>query len=222
MEHSLPDGGTRGVPRKRFPKEACLRLFILVLVQFAVYYGAKFLIRGRQMFCMAVPADERIPLLPWTIVIYFGCFFFWAVNYYLILREEQGEDSRFFRAELMGKVVCFLFFVLLPTTLARPEIEGTGVFSVLMRQLYAVDEPDALFPSLHCFVSWMCVTGLRGKSGIPAWWKVCSAVIAALVFCATLTTKQHVLADVPAGILLAELCWEISGTIGKRRRPPRA
>ena len=197
---------------------AALRLLILFLVQLAVYYGAKFLIRGRPMLCMTLPVDDRIPLMPWTIVIYFGCFFFWIVNYVLILRAEQGESCRFFRAELMGKIVCFIIFVAVPTTLPRPQIEGAGVFSALMRQLYTVDAPDALFPSLHCFVSWMCVIGLRGKSCIPAGWKAASAVIAVLVFCATLTTKQHVLVDAIAGVLLAELCWLISGAIEKKRQ----
>ena len=49
-------------------------------------------------------------------------------------------------------------------------------------------------------------------------WKICSAVIAVSVFCATLTTKQHVIVDVFAGVALAELCWLVSGAIEKRRR----
>lgn len=218
MKRSGSGGETRALIRKWFPGRTGLQLLVLLAVQLAVYYGAKLLIRGRPMLCMALPADDRIPLLPWTVVIYFGCFLFWAVNYCLILRAEQGGGFRFLRAELLGKLVCFLVFVAVPTTLVRPEIGGTGVFSSLMRLLYSADAPDCLFPSMHCFVSWMCVAGLRGKTGIPAWWKACSAVIAVLVFCATLTTKQHVIVDVFAGAALAELCWQVSGVIGKRRR----
>ncbi len=222
MKRFVSDDGSRVALRNCFPKGVGLRLLILLAVQLLAYFGAKLLIRGRPMLCMALPVDERIPLLPWTIVIYFGCYLFWALNYALILRAEQGNSSRFFRAELLGKLVCFLIFVTVPTTLPRPEIVGSGVFSELMRLLYAADAPDALFPSLHCYVSWMCVVGLRGKPEIPGGWKACSALIAVLVFCSTLTTRQHVLADVFAGVALAELCWLVSGAIETRRRRPRA
>ena len=35
--------------------------------------------------------------------------------------------------------------------------------------------------------------------------------MAVAVCISTLTTRQHVMADVPAGILLSELCWQLAG-----------
>ena len=214
--------GAAALLRKLIPEPVGRQLLILLGGQLVSYFGARFLIRDRVHICMALPIDGRIPFLAWMIVIYFGCFAFWAVNYTLILRTERRGTYRFMRAELLGKLICFAFYVAVPTTLTRAEITGTGCFAALMRMLYTVDAPDCLFPSLHCFVSWMCVIGLRGKPEIPQWYRALSAVIAIVVFASTLTTKQHVIVDVISGVVLAELVWLVSGAIEKRKDGARS
>ena len=205
------------------PQRVRRELLILLAGQIVSYFGAKFLIRSRVHICMALPLDLRIPLIPWTVVIYFGCFLFWAWNYALILRSEPDAyfRSRFFRAELLGKLICFFCYVILPTTLPRIENTGRDVFSIILRMLYTVDAPDCLFPSMHCFVSWMCVIGLRRKPEFSRVYRAVSVIAAVLVFAATLTTRQHVIADVVSGVVLAELCWLLSGAFGKRSRSSR-
>ena len=212
MRKNDPSGGLRQWLERFAPAAVRRRLLLLLAGQCVLYWGAKALTRSRFHHCLALPIDGKIPLLPWTVLIYFGCFAFWAFAYAVILREESARGkNRFFFAELTGKLLSALCFVILPTTLNRPEIRGSGLFPWLMRFLYAVDAPDALFPSLHCFVSWMCFVGLRGKPQISKAFKLTAALAAVLVFAATLTTKQHVFVDVLGGVALAELVWLASG-----------
>lgn len=199
--------------KKWMPKHVRLQLLILLIVHCSSYWIAKLLIQNRVHHSMALPIDSCIPLLTWTSVIYYSCFLFWLVNYTIILRTEPEGTYRFFRAELLGKLVCFISYVLLPTTIVRPEIVDGGVFSFIMQVIYFLDTPDALFPSMHCFVSWMCVIGLRGKPEISREYRIISVVAAVLVFIATLTTKQHVIVDVFAGVILAEVVYFISGIL---------
>ena len=200
------------------PKRVRRQLLALLAGQCLSYWGGKLLTLNRVHCCMALPLDEMIPVVPWTTLIYFGCFLFWAVGYAIILRTEPEGTHRFFRAELLGKLICFLFFVAIPTTSARPEISGSGIFAWFMRFLYAADTPRALFPSMHCFVSWMCVVGLRGKPQISKAYRATAVIAALLVFASTLTTKQHVLVDVPAGVALAELVYYVSGLFPEKKR----
>ena len=97
----------------------------------------------------------------------------------------------------------------------RPEIVGTTIWDEIMKVLYAVDMPSNLFPSIHCLVSWLCYVGVRGKSYIPKWYQVFSCVMAIAVFISTLTTKQHVVIDVIAGFVLAEVCYWVMGKVVK-------
>lgn len=203
------------------PRHVFIQLLILLLGQLLSYYGAKKIIENLPHMYIGQPIDELIPLIPCTIIIYYGCFLFWAYNYAVILRNEPEGTYRFFSAELLGKLICFICYVAFPTVMARPEITGSGIFSRIIAMMYSIDAPDALLPSMHCFVSWMCVIGLRGKPEITRRHRILSVIAAVLVFIATLTTKQHVIIDVITGIILAELVYFITGLFCKKAPAPQ-
>lgn len=177
----------------------------------AVYGGTKLVAADWHHYNIETKLDALVPFVPWTIVIYFGCYIFWIANYILCIRQGRERAYRFLTADILAKVICMIFFLAFPTTNTRPDLSGDGVWLWLMRFLYAVDSPVNLFPSIHCLTSWMCYIGLRGRREIAYGYRVFSCVMAIAVFVSTLTTKQHVIVDVAGGMLLAELCWRIAG-----------
>lgn len=203
--------------KKWMPRRVVIQLLILLVVHCSSYYGAKMIIQGGPYNFIGSAFDSKIPLIPCSIIIYYGCFLFWVINYTNIIRNEPEGTYRFLSAEIIGKIVCFLTYVLFPTAIIRPEVTGTGFFSDVIRMMYSIDHPDALFPSMHCFVSWMCVVGMRDKPCFSKKYRIFSIVMAVLVFIATLTTKQHIVADVLAGIALAELSYSIAGHLPHRK-----
>ena len=66
-----------------------------LLCNFAVYSGCNALTRNWNLHSLAIPLDKQIPLIPWTIVIYFGCYIFWIINYILIYRRSREYAYRF-------------------------------------------------------------------------------------------------------------------------------
>lgn len=195
---------------ERMRRTLLLPLLALVWNQL-VYYTGSFLGKDGPFLCMGGQLDRLVPFLPWTVSVYFGCFAFWAVYYILLARQDRAAAYRFFCADFLSKAVCLLFFVFLPTTLLRPAVIGASLWEELVRLLYTVDAPRNLFPSIHCLVSWLCFVGARNHRGLPrpAVWS--AALMAALVCLSTLTTRQHVAADVAGGILLAEGSYWIAG-----------
>ena len=198
------------VRKKLIPAYGIVPLLLAVLWNSLAYNGARWIASGRYHYNIETVLDERIPFIPWTLVIYFGCYLFWGINYILIARQEKESVYRFFTADAISRIVCFCFFVLFPTTNTRPELIGHDIWTQAVRALYQWDAPQNLFPSIHCLVSWMCCIGLRGCDRIPKWYKWVSKFIAVLVFVSTLALRQHVLIDVAGGILLAELVCYIS------------
>lgn len=188
------------------PPYGWIPLIVAVTFNLAVYGGSRIIAGGWEHHNIESRFDGMIPFLPPTVVIYLGCYLFWAVNYVLIARQEKKEVCRFFAADFISRIVCFVFYLAYPTTNTRPMLEGEGFWSQAMRFLYTVDAADNLFPSIHCLVSWFCFIGLRGKKTIPFWYRAASCLMALLVCISTLTTKQHVIPDVIGGILLAEIC----------------
>lgn len=176
-----------------------------------VYGGSRMIAGDWEHHILTSTLDERIPFIPATLVIYFGCYLFWAVNYVIIAKLERERAYRFYFADFLSRIVCLAFFLLYPTTNIRPEVTGTGIWNEGMRFLYAVDAADNLFPSIHCLVSWFCYIGIRGSRKVPGWYQKFSLVYAVLVFISTLTTKQHVIIDVIGGVVIAELCLLFAG-----------
>ncbi len=153
--------------------------------------------------------DLRLPFLPQFLIIYFGCYIFWAANYILAARQDREEVYRFFTADFISRCVCLVIFLAYPTTNIRPVIEGSGFWDLLAGWLYSIDAADNLFPSIHCLVSWFCFLAVKGQKKIPIWYKAVSFILAVLVFLSTLFTKQHVIVDVAGGIFLAQGCFWI-------------
>lgn len=181
------------------------------LWQGAVYVVSRWIAGGWHHYDITTPLDALIPFLPWTVSVYFGCYIFWFVNYYLCAAQNRSERDRFFCADALAKAICFLIYLLLPTTNIRPETGDATVWDSLMTLLYQIDSADNLFPSIHCLVSWFCWIGVRKRRDISVLYRFFSLAMAIAVCLSTLTTRQHVLWDVIGGILLAEGCYFAAG-----------
>ena len=174
-----------------------------------VYSGSRMIAGGWYHHNIETGVDRSIPFVPEFLVIYFGCYVFWAVNYILIARQDRRSVYQFFTGDFISRCVCLVSFLAFPTTNTRPLITGSGLWNQAALWLYSIDAADNLFPSIHCLVSWFCYLGIRGRKEIPRWYQSVSMVIAILVFASTLLTKHHVIVDVAGGILLAEFCFFI-------------
>ena len=174
-----------------------------------VYWGGAALAETRHHYQFSTALDRAIPLIPWTVCIYFGCYAFWALHYCLCAAVPL-RARRFFTADFIAKGVCFVFFVGLPTTMARPAVQGLNVWESLVRALYILDAPVNLFPSIHCLNSWLCWASARDIPAFSRKYKAFALCAAVAVCVSTLTLRQHVLLDVAGGILLAEVCWRLA------------
>ncbi len=199
------------------PSSRLLGALFCVVLNGTVYWGAQWLTMGRDKVNMTTPLDELIPVVPAWVLVYVGAFLFWVVGYVLLARGESWYSVM--TGEVMAKLLCGVIFVALPTTNLRPAL-GNDLCSRLLGLIYALDAPTNLFPSIHCLESWICFAGLRGRGDIPRWYRGFSLGAALLICASTVLTRQHVLVDVLAGVLLAEGCLYVSrkGAMGSRLR----
>ena len=95
-------------------------LIITFCMNAVVYWGVPLLRTGIKTHNLSGPADEVIPFMPQFIIIYFGCYLFWVVNYFMASMREEKVKYRFFTADFYARLVyvcCALFFI-------RPRIRG--------------------------------------------------------------------------------------------------
>ena len=156
--------------KKKFtivPRSMWLPLIFTLTCNSLAYYGTRLVTNQRYHFNLSNSLDDKIPFLPWTVIIYFGCYLFWVVNYILGCRQEQKKAFQFMGADLAAKLVCLICFIVFPTTNVRPVIEGSSLWDQVMVCLYEIDAADNLFPSIHCLTSWFCFISVRENKKIP-------------------------------------------------------
>ena len=201
----------RKTKKLNISSEPVIVLILAFIWNLIAYTGARLIAFSWPHHDITTALDRRIPLVSWTVLIYFGCYAVWGINYYLCAMQEKPARDRFFCADTLSRLVCFLIFLVFPTTTVRPEITEGGVWGALMKLLYFIDSADNLFPSIHCLISWFCWIGVRKRKEIPAWYRHFSFIAALAVCVSTVTTKQHVLVDIFGGVLLAEISYYIAG-----------
>lgn len=192
------------------PGYSRLWLLLVVITNFTVYIGTRLLVTGRTHYSLQIPLDEKIPFLSFFVVFYVLAFAQWVIGYLLIARSEESFCRALLRGEIMAKLVCGLFFLLLPTTIVRPQITGSSVFDRLTAFIYQVDAPNNLFPSIHCLESWVVYRSSGYLKAVPRWYRPVSLICTLFVFASTVLLKQHVLLDIPGAVLLFELTWFLS------------
>lgn len=193
--------------QKAFPKHARVPLITVALLHSIFYWIPPLLTGGAYHRDFSIFVDESIPFLPFFIIFYAGAYLQWGFSYVYHSAISRGVCTRLAAADIITKVVAAAFFVLLPTTMVRPALDG-GVFDFLVGIIYFFDEPVNLFPSLHCAVSWLCFRSAfsmrRELGGAYAWGQLAFSL---LVFASTVFVKQHVFVDIVGGVILAELAW---------------
>jgi len=147
-----------------------------------------------------LPWDRALPLQPIWALIYGALYMFLIVLPVIVVREE-AHIRRTFWAYLAVWTTAYVCFLVYPTVAPRPpEVVGDGFAAWGLRFLYDADPPYNCFPSLHVahsFVSALTCYRLDRRLGHGA------LLCASLVAISTLFTKQHYIADVVGGIVLA-------------------
>ena len=204
--------------RKIFPKYAVIPLWTVLGFNIFVYYLPKLLmvlgVLGAPHFLAenttanvnSIFLGIDVPVVPVFLIIYVLSYVQWFVGFTLIARESEELCYRFMTGEIIAKFICLVFFIFYPTQMTRPEITQSGVFYTMLGWMYWIDTPMInLFPSIHCLESWICLRSSFHIKGIRKWYAPFSVVFTLLVFASTVLIHQHVLADIPAGILVAEI-----------------
>lgn len=186
------------------PRYAVLPLLGCLLSTAVAYYGSRLFNLNMPSHDLSLPLDARIPLTPVFVIFYVASYAYWCVSYVVVAREGPERCGALF-GEMIAKMICLAFFMLLPTRMQRPEITGSDVFSRLLRIIYAADAPNNLFPSIHCLESYICYRALSQSRRLPKWVKCASLVLTLLIFASTVLVRQHVLVDIPAGIIVGEI-----------------
>ena len=181
-------------------------IYIWFVVNVVAFYGGRLLTWGRTFYDLTLPVDRMIPVWTPAVIPYIGTFAFWGIGFLALSQmKDSGRYYSIMAAELVAKLLCFLIFLILPTKKVLPEISGNGICDRLLRLIYFLDEPNMLFPSVHCLDSFVILRGVMGMKQVKKTTRISVFVITAAIFASTLLTGQHVFVDTVAAVVVVEI-----------------
>ena len=191
--------------RRLLPDYGWVCFLFLVLCQILVFCATRIPLMYMEKMDLSIPLDAQIPFRPEWISIYVLSFASWAITFFLLFRQRKEHVYRNSAAYLLTLGLTVSAFLLMPAQMERPEVPGRDFFSWLTRFIYWVDQPNNLCPSLHVVCSYYCWRAIWDTEGIPLWYRRFNFVFLLLVCACILFVKQHVIVDIPAGVLVSEI-----------------
>lgn len=152
--------------------------------------------------------ERSIPFVPWTIVPYLSILPFFVLSFFVGGGATAERHARRLLVNLALSVACYAL-VPLRFQFERPVVEGA--FGALFQLLAACDLPYNRAPSLH--ISVLLLLWLQLAPRVAAAWRAPLAGWFLLIGASVLTTWQHHLVDIGAGLAVGALsAWLVGRT----------
>lgn len=155
---------------------------------------------------LATELDRLTPFVPVFSVFYFVWYPFLLLVLALLLQKSRAAYYRTLIAVCIGILIANAIFLIYPTYVPRPQLQAGWNYFVPIT--YRLDEPYNGFPSIHVISSYLM---LRASGLLTKRIRIGVVVMACLIILSTMFIKQHVLADVMAGIAIGESVYRITG-----------
>ena len=180
-----------------------LNAVICLVLAGAVYFTNDIydiLNHGPAVLNLRTPLDAALPVVRPFVIPYVSLdpLVYFTLVVFLVFRTKIFQSASL--AMITAFLVSYLLYFFLQTEVIRPVLTGSDLFTRLIQGVYATDNPFNDFPSLHTSVSTLLTIHWfqfnRRAGFVAAFWTT-------LIVASTILIKQHYVADLVAGLLLA-------------------
>ena len=180
-----------------------LNAIFSIALAVAVYFVSQIyalLNHGPAVLNLHTALDSAIPVVPIFVIPYNSLqpYIYATLVLFLLFRTKYFQSACL--AMITVWFISYGFYYFLQSEVVRPVLTATDTFSKMVMAVYAGDNAFNDFPSLHTSLStilavhWMKVNKTLG---------IILSVWTALIVAATLFIKQHYIADMLFGLVLA-------------------
>jgi len=176
---------------------------ISLLLAISIYFTSKIyyvLNHGPNVIFLKSPLDDLIPVVPPFVIPYVSLepFIYATLVLFLLFRTRIFQSAAL--TMIAAWFVSYAFYFFLQSFMDRPTLTGADTLTQMIRDVYASDNAYNDFPSLHTSLSTILAIHwwrVDKRIGVPV------AIWVALIVASTVFVKQHYVADMIGGLLLA-------------------
>ncbi len=177
------------------------RILFILLVPMA--QGLYFLINltTTRAYDITIYLDKFIPFNEWFILPYVFWYFYTFGALLILAYVDYKTFYKLLFSIVTGMLVCFTVYVIFPTTVPRPHVEGTNLLQKLVLYIYGNDKPYNCFPSIH-MMDTLLITMFIFKHFKSRLLKLSTGIICVCIYLSTWFVKQHSILDAVASTIL--------------------
>ena len=155
---------------------------------------------GPAVWILRTPIDNALPVVKPFVVPYVSLNYvvYFTLIFFLLFKTKIFQSAGL--AMITAFFVSYFFYFFFQTEVIRPVLTGTDLFTRMIQNVYAGDNPFNDFPSLHTSISTIIAIHwfrFDRRIGIVAF------IWAAFVVASTVLIKQHYVPDLLSGLVLA-------------------
>jgi membrane-associated phospholipid phosphatase len=186
-------------------------LLFLAIFNLGTYFIIQNLVTTHQ-FDFLTELDEAIPLMPNYIWLYHTLLPGIAITMLSLFKTRKAFLTTFW-ASILATFIINFFYIFLTSFYPREVFEITNMSEALLSATRELDGSNNTFPSGHVAFSWLMYIGItkskignkiQGLKSLYLLWAIGISM-------STLVLKQHYIADVICGILLAYVSYYVAG-----------
>lgn len=154
--------------------------------------------------------DDKIPYKPGFIFVYIMWYPLIAVFPEILYYFSSGDYAEYIIMILTDIAISLIVYIVYPTSFERPAPKN-DVLGRIMRIVYRCNyKGKNCMPSMHCSMCFIIIMSAVSCDAMEVGIRSAVCVLAVLIICSTLLTKQHVAVDVAAALILAFICRAVS------------
>jgi len=161
-------------------------------------------------YIMHSPLDDFIPFTSWFIIPYEIWYGYLAWGFLYLGFKNKNDFIKLCLLIYAGHIACYTFYLLFPNGQSlRPLLTESDYLSCMIRNLYEVDTPTNVFPSLHVFDALAVHICIRPYLKASKKYGILIGSFLIMFFSAisTVFVKQHSILDLLAGVFLVVLLY---------------
>lgn len=185
---------------------------------FAIFSATTFELFNRpwgEVTNLWIPFDDKIPFIKELIIVYHTFMPMIIITGIIIFYFNKEEYKKLVISLFLAQISAYIIYVLFQTYVPRYDTNllGNDIFSNLVRATYSIDNSYSGAPSLHVADMTLCILYLMRIKEIKISTRTILSLYMTLIALTTVLVKQHVVLDIPAGLIHAIMNFFVANLI---------
>jgi hypothetical protein len=202
---------------KKLFKENIIALCFLVSIPLINVFYWMLNNSNRGIYNLVTDIDKATPFVSAFVIPYVLWYPFVFFMFLFLCVKDRDIYYKTLISYDIGVIICYIIYFAFQTTVPRPEIVGSDIFSRLLVIIYSNDQPFNCFPSIHVLNCYLMIKAINACKVSNRKNRLIVFLISTIIILSTLFIKQHVILDAFSAMFIGGITFNLVKRIDLER-----